>query len=65
MPSITTAATTIPIPTAAATTRFPAASCFDNALPPPYLQHLQSALAPNAPFWEEHAYNSPTTGKVF
>ena len=41
---------------------YPAASCFDGALPTALLAHLQAALAPAAPFWEEHAYASPSTG---
>jgi hypothetical protein len=36
--------------------------CVDNVLPPRMLQHMQSALGPDAPFWREHAYDSPQTG---
>jgi hypothetical protein len=35
---------------------------FDNILCPSMLLLMQSALAPDAAFWGEHAYNSPRTG---
>ena len=37
-------------------------SAFDQVLPPEMLAHLQAALSPNAPFWREHRYGSPSTG---
>jgi hypothetical protein len=36
--------------------------CFDNVLPPCMLEHMHSAFALGAPFWREHAYDSPQTG---
>ncbi|KAG5178768.1 hypothetical protein JKP88DRAFT_201455 [Tribonema minus] len=34
----------------------------DGALPPDMFAMMQSAFAPSAPFWREHAYHDPATG---
>lgn len=47
---------------AAAAGLAPCAFAFDDVLPPEMLAHLQGALGPGAPFWREHAYDSPGTG---
>ena len=36
--------------------------CFDSVLSPCMLAHMKAAFAPAAPFWHEHAYDSPQTG---
>jgi hypothetical protein len=38
------------------------AACFDSALQPAALAHLQRCFAPDAPFWTAHAYQNPSTG---